>query len=73
MVDNRGFGAGVNAGVAAAADLGCACFLLLNPDAEVSAETVEQLRVASLGHSRALISPRLIDRDGAASGAQYCT
>ena len=33
--DNRGFGAGVNAGAAAARHLGCTSVLLLNPDVAV--------------------------------------
>jgi GT2 family glycosyltransferase len=61
MPDNRGFGAGVNAGVRAAEALGCRCFLLLNPDAVVTAETVEQLRAATLADHLALVAPKLVD------------
>lgn len=64
MPDNRGFGAGVNAGVRRARELGCRCFLLLNPDARAEPEVVASLRAASLADPMALISPRLVDRDG---------
>ena len=47
MPDNRGFGPGVNAGVARARELGCQSFLLLNPDVEASADVIEALRIAS--------------------------
>jgi N-acetylglucosaminyl-diphospho-decaprenol L-rhamnosyltransferase len=67
MADNRGFGPGVNAGVTRARALGCHCFLLLNPDVASTPEVVEQLRLASLASPLALISPRLIDRDGTVS------
>jgi GT2 family glycosyltransferase len=65
LPDNRGFGAGVNAGVAAARALGCVCFLLLNPDARVTAQVIGELREHSLAEPRALISPRIVDGDGA--------
>jgi GT2 family glycosyltransferase len=64
MAGNQGFGAGVNAGVAAAADLGCECFLLLNPDAAVAPATVRRLHAHSVSDPMALISPRLVDPDG---------
>lgn len=64
MMDNRGFGAGVNAGVAEALRLGCMSLLLLNPDASCSTETAEQLRLATLQSPRALIAPRLVAPDG---------
>lgn len=64
MQSNRGFGAGINAGVVAATELGCTSLLLLNPDAQVAAETVEALRTACLSEKRALISPRLVDSKG---------
>lgn len=64
MTGNRGFGAGVNAGVRAATELGCDCFLLLNPDAEVTAATVHELHTHSLRDRLALISPCLVDLDG---------
>ncbi len=41
--DNRGFGAGSNAGLARAAALGCDCFVLLNPDCRIDARTLSAL------------------------------
>jgi GT2 family glycosyltransferase len=67
MADNRGFGPGVNAGVTRAQELGCHCYLLLNPDVASTPEVVEQLRLASIASPLALISPRLIDCDGTVS------
>jgi GT2 family glycosyltransferase len=64
LPDNRGFAAGVNAGVSAARSLGCVTFLLLNPDAVVQAEVIEQLRRHSLREPSALLSPRVVDPDG---------
>ncbi len=64
MPDNRGFGAGVNAGVRRAAELGATCYLLLNPDTIVSAETVDELRGAVIEAPGALVSPRLVDEQG---------
>lgn len=64
MADNRGFGAAVNAGVRAARELGCRTFLLLNPDCELTPETVSELRAASLADPLALVAPRLVDLDG---------
>jgi len=43
MADNAGFGRGMNAGMDRAARLGCTSFLLLNPDATITAEVVEAL------------------------------
>lgn len=64
MADNTGFGPAVNAGVDRAVALNCVGFLLLNPDTEVSAETVAQLRLTILAEPRALVSPCLVDRQG---------
>lgn len=64
MAGNRGFGPAINAGVARAKALSCECFLLLNPDIVVSAETVEALRLAVLLEPRALVSPCLTDTQG---------
>ncbi len=64
LPDNRGFGPGVNAGARRAAGLGCASVLLLNPDVEVTADVVEELRAAALAEPYALVSPRLVDLDG---------
>jgi len=62
--DNRGFGPGVNAGVARARDLGCKSLLLLNPDVQASVEVIEALRLASLNDPMALVSPRHVDLAG---------
>jgi len=61
---NPGFGAGVNAGVEAARELGCRTFLFLNPDAVVSREVVSALWEHSLREPLALIAPRLVDGSG---------
>jgi GT2 family glycosyltransferase len=64
LPDNRGFGAGVNAGVRAARELGCVTFLLLNPDAELDATVVDELRRDSLREPLSLITPRVDGPDG---------
>ena len=61
---NPGFGAGVNAGVRRAAELGCESYLLLNPDARVSAATARSLQQTCLADPLALVSPRLLDPGG---------
>jgi GT2 family glycosyltransferase len=64
LPDNRGFGAGCNAGVRHAAGLGCTCFLLVNPDAVVTAELVSALRDHCLREPDALVTPRIVDSAG---------
>lgn len=64
LPDNRGFGPGVNAGVERALELGCSCVVLLNPDAEVTGELIDQLRQAVLADPDALVSPCLVDSTG---------
>ena len=64
LPDNRGFGSAVNAGVAAAREAGCVCFLVLNPDATATAEVVDELRRESLRRPSALVSPRVLRPDG---------
>ena len=61
---NPGFGAAVNAGVAAARAAGCVTFLCLNPDAVVTPVVVDALREQSLREPLALISPRIEDSSG---------
>jgi GT2 family glycosyltransferase len=61
---NLGFGAGMNLGVARALELGAEVLLLLNPDAAIEPEVVEQLRLAALADRDALITPRLLRPDG---------
>jgi GT2 family glycosyltransferase len=63
--DNPGFGAAVNAGIAAAREAGCRTFLCLNPDAVVTQSVVDELRVHSLREPLALISPKIVDSSGA--------
>lgn len=62
--DNRGFGAGVNAGVARGLECGHCCFLLLNPDVRVSGVAVAALREAVLDDPMTLASPVLVDENG---------
>ncbi|MGY1779067.1 glycosyltransferase [Geodermatophilus sp. SYSU D01036] len=64
LPDNRGFGAGVNAGVAAARRLGCVTFLLLNPDAVVERTVVDELAARSVADPMALLSPVITRSDG---------
>lgn len=54
---NQGFGAGVNLGVRRAADAGCDSFLILNPDAIVTADVVDALQDHAQREPMALISP----------------
>jgi N-acetylglucosaminyl-diphospho-decaprenol L-rhamnosyltransferase len=63
--DNPGFGAGVNAGIAAARAAGCVTFLCLNPDAVIDQDVVDELRAHSLREPLAMISPRIVDSSGA--------
>lgn len=60
---NEGFGAGVNAGVARARELGCTRVLALNPDATIDADSVRALLAASRADPRALIGPRIVRPD----------
>jgi GT2 family glycosyltransferase len=64
LPDNRGFAAGVNAGVRAAFAAGCSCYLLLNPDASVTLDVVAELRRQVLADPAALVSPRILAPDG---------
>jgi GT2 family glycosyltransferase len=64
LPDNRGFGAGVNAGVAAARAGGATTFLLLNPDAVVDRAVVDELASRSLADPMALLSPRIVSSGG---------
>jgi N-acetylglucosaminyl-diphospho-decaprenol L-rhamnosyltransferase len=64
MATNVGFGSGMNHGVAHARLLGCSSFLLLNPDARVSADVVRELARACAEDPMTLVSPRLLRADG---------
>jgi N-acetylglucosaminyl-diphospho-decaprenol L-rhamnosyltransferase len=60
--DNRGFGAGMNTGMRAASGR---YFLLLNADAWVLGDAVEQLRTFADEHAEAaVVGPRLLNPDG---------
>ena len=61
---NIGFGAGMNAGVAAARTLGCDVFVLINPDATASAETVTALAERASADRNALLCPVITDGNG---------
>jgi GT2 family glycosyltransferase len=65
LPDNRGFAAGVNAGIRAARAAGCVCHLLLNPDAVVTADVVAELRRHVLEQPMALVSPHIRTSGGA--------
>ena len=61
---NEGFGAGIDAGVDRAAELGCTRVLALNPDATIDPGSVRVLLDASRADPRALIGPRIVRSDG---------
>jgi GT2 family glycosyltransferase len=61
---NEGFGAGTNAGAAAALAAGAEVLLLVNPDLEVTPAVAEQLRLAALAEPDALVMPRILRPDG---------
>ncbi len=65
MADNRGFGGGMNAGMDRAVRLGCTSFLLLNPDATVTAPVVAALHDHVDQFRRDLVAPRVLDSAGA--------
>lgn len=62
--DNRGFGAGVNAGVRRASELGAETVILLNPDAVLDPATADALADHCRAHPDDLVSPRLVDSAG---------
>ncbi len=62
--DNPGFGAGCNRGVDRAKELGCTAFVLLNPDARVSAQTLRALATDAARDPLSLTTPRLVRPDG---------
>jgi GT2 family glycosyltransferase len=61
---NVGFGAGVNAGVARARDLGDERVLVLNPDATIDADSAAALVAASRADAAALVGPRIVTGEG---------
>lgn len=63
--DNRGFGAGCNAGAVRAWSLGCDHVILLNPDAMLTAAAVSALSAMVSDGQRVVVSPRITATDGA--------
>lgn len=61
---NLGFGGGVNAGVAAARELGARDLLVLNPDAHIDAASVRALREAADDDGLAMLAPVIRDAEG---------
>lgn len=64
MSDNRGFGAGCNAGAGRAWELGCDHIILLNPDALMTAATVSELSTMVVQDQRVIVSPTITDTRG---------
>ncbi|MCD2499666.1 MULTISPECIES: glycosyltransferase family 2 protein [Microbacterium] len=64
LPDNRGFGAGVNAGAREAWRDGATDLLVLNPDASLDAAAAEALIAATAGDRRVLVSPVIRTPDG---------
>ncbi|HWV50854.1 MAG TPA: glycosyltransferase family 2 protein, partial [Microbacterium sp.] len=62
--DNTGFGAGMNAGVRRALELGASELLLLNPDARIDGASIDALRAAVAGPGRTMASPIVRSPDG---------
>jgi GT2 family glycosyltransferase len=63
---NEGFGAGVNRGVAFAAQAGCDPFITLNPDAKADPAVLSALAQRVLAQPGRMASPRMVTSDGAA-------
>lgn len=61
---NLGFGDGVNLGVEQSLADGADVVLVVNPDAVLTSENVEDLVSAALSRPRSLIAPLTADRDG---------
>lgn len=61
---NLGFGLGMNAGVARAAELGADRFLLLNPDASITPDDAERLFARVAAEPLTLVSPVVRKPDG---------
>ncbi|HEY3383390.1 MAG TPA: glycosyltransferase family 2 protein [Vicinamibacterales bacterium] len=65
--ENLGFTGGANAGIRWCLHAVCDAILLLNPDAFVEPGAIATLLAASQRHPRALIGPRLVPEDTAAT------
>lgn len=61
---NVGFGGGMNLGVALARQQGARCFLLLNPDAFLDAESLHALWAAVPEDPMTLLAPKILRPDG---------
>lgn len=70
LAANDGFGAGMNAGVAAALDRGCTSLLLLNPDVTISPAVVQQLLRHAEQAPDDLVTPALLQADGSRGFAE---
>ncbi|MEY2848662.1 MAG: hypothetical protein RI885_1327 [Actinomycetota bacterium] len=62
---NRGFGSGVNLGVARALSVGCSVFVLLNPDATLTVADLGSLSQRVATDRELVLSPRVVRPDGA--------
>lgn len=71
---NAGFGAGCNAGAAAAKASGCTSYLLLNPDARIDAAAARALLAHSATEPMTLLSPVILRPDGSTwfRGGRIC-
>ncbi|KQQ93920.1 hypothetical protein ASF62_06995 [Leifsonia sp. Leaf325] len=61
---NVGFGTAVNIGVEHARSLGCTAFIILNPDAIITASVATELLAIVLEHHDVLVAPRIVRMDG---------
>ena len=64
MGANFGFGHAVNAGIEEAQVAGCRSFVVLNPDAEASTDSLETLFAAVEAEQSRLVAPRVLRGDG---------
>lgn len=64
LPENRGFGAGVNAGVSHALNRGAATVLLLNPDLVVEADAVDIMMLRLRDEPLTMVAPLILRPDG---------
>lgn len=69
---NPGFGTGMNLGVERAKELGCAVFVLLNPDARISVQTLRSLSDLARAEPMTLVAPGMSHPDGRPGFAGAC-